>query len=66
MNTLKCTCCEAPLSGGLDTFGDVGCDMCWTCYSALLPDRVPEVPTPFVDVQLFVHESADDVDWMRV
>ena len=33
MTDLKCTCCEKPLSGGIDTFGDIGQEMCWTCYS---------------------------------
>lgn len=38
MNRLPivCSCCQKSLTGGLDTFGDVDCPMCWDCHSTLL------------------------------
>lgn len=33
--TTRCTCCDQPLTGGLDTFGAVDTPMCWTCWSDL-------------------------------
>ncbi len=34
MTDLRCYKCDKPLSGGLDTFGAVGAEMCWDCYAA--------------------------------
>lgn len=34
-NPTVCTCCQKPLTGGLDTFGAIDCPMCWTCHSDL-------------------------------
>lgn len=34
----QCTCCGAPLTGGLDTFGDVDQPMCEMCYLRPVPD----------------------------
>ena len=28
-----CVVCDMPLTGNLDTYGDDGIEMCWTCYS---------------------------------
>lgn len=35
---LHCTCCHTPLTGGLDTYGDVGEEMCWECWSSFMDD----------------------------
>lgn len=35
---MKCTCCQTPLTGGTDTFGDAGLEMCQSCWWALLYD----------------------------
>lgn len=64
MNHLKCTCCSEPLSGGLDTFGDVGREMCWTCWSSFM--EMPRANETTPDMELFVRETAEDVDWMRI
>lgn len=45
--TLTCICCGKPLTGGLDTFGDVGQEMCWNDWSAL----VFEPPDPYLDLR---------------
>ena len=29
---MNCTVCDKALSGRLDTFGPVGCEMCWDCW----------------------------------
>lgn len=33
MSACACDNCEAQLSGGLDTFGDPGENLCWDCFS---------------------------------
>ncbi len=47
MNTLVCICCGKPLTGGLDTFGDVGQEMCWDDWSTLVFDP----PDPYLDLR---------------
>lgn len=32
---MTCTCCQTPLTGGTDTFGQVGQEMCQECWWAL-------------------------------
>lgn len=32
---MTCTCCQTPLTGGTDTFGQVGLEMCQSCWWAL-------------------------------
>lgn len=34
MNTINCTHCGTPLTGTLDTYGDVGDEQCFKCYFA--------------------------------
>lgn len=34
----QCTCCGAPLTGGLDTFGTIDQPMCEMCYLKPVPD----------------------------
>ncbi len=29
---MRCTICNKPLTGKLDTYGDVGQEVCWTCW----------------------------------
>lgn len=41
---LICTSCQKSLTGGLDTFGDVGQEMCWDCYSSFME------PMEFINV----------------
>lgn len=36
---MKCICCDKELAGGLDTYGEVGQEMCWDCHSAFLDDE---------------------------
>ena len=31
--TFACSICHAPLTNGLDTFGDVHFPLCWDCYA---------------------------------
>lgn len=31
--TLSCFVCDAPLAGGLDTYGPPGLELCWACWS---------------------------------
>jgi hypothetical protein len=38
---MTCTCCQTPLTGGPDTFGQVGLEMCQSCWWALLCDGDP-------------------------
>jgi hypothetical protein len=38
---MTCTCCQTPLTGGTDTFGSVGLEMCQSCWWALLYDGDP-------------------------
>ena len=33
--TTKCKCCNCELSGGLDTYGDVGDELCQPCWLGL-------------------------------
>lgn len=33
---MKCTCCQKPLSGGTDTFGDCHHPMCQECYLEIM------------------------------
>lgn len=35
----QCTCCGKPLTGDLDTFGDVDQPMCEMCYLRPVPDN---------------------------
>ncbi len=38
MNHLTCICCGKPLTGGLDTYGDLGQEMCWDalgCFDSI-------------------------------
>lgn len=38
---MKCICCGKPLQNGIDTFNEVGMEMCWDCYSGLWEDALP-------------------------
>lgn len=31
--TLPCSACGTPLTGGTDTYGDTGEELCWGCYA---------------------------------
>lgn len=33
---MHCTCCQIPLTGGLDTYGDLDLPMCQACYLDLI------------------------------
>lgn len=35
---MLCTCCQTPLTGGLDTFGDLDLPMCQSCHLALMDE----------------------------
>ncbi len=47
---MNCTCCQQPLTGGLDTYGDVGQEMCWDCWSEL----VFEPADPYLDLRKLI------------
>ena len=32
---IKCVICDTPLSGDIDTYGDIGHEMCFTCWFTL-------------------------------
>lgn len=38
---MQCVVCKTALNNGIDTFGDVGLEMCWGCYSGLFEDAAP-------------------------
>lgn len=49
MMNVQCAVCEKPLSGGVDTFGDVHAPLCWDCFSAYLDEELNvdgSVPIP--------------------
>ena len=35
---MNCMICKTELSGGLDTYGDVGSEVCRECHLDLMPD----------------------------
>lgn len=37
---MNCACCGKALSGGLDTFGDAGAEVCHGCWCAAEPEGV--------------------------
>lgn len=51
-----CTCCQTPLTGSLDTFGEVDAPMCWPCWSTL----VFEPRRPFDDIHPLTHAELLD------
>jgi hypothetical protein len=38
MNQLHCSNCNVSLSGGLDTFGPVGEELCHSCFLSPMPE----------------------------
>lgn len=32
---MTCFFCDKPLTGGIDTYGDVGEEVCWDCYAEM-------------------------------
>lgn len=59
MNRLPmvCTSCQKSLMGGLDTFGEVGQEMCWECHSSLADDALPTLIVEDTE-----SEEEDDLD----
>lgn len=51
-----CMCCGKALSGGLDTFGDVGAEMCFDCWLALLNEQ----PEEHVDIRELMDDEDDE------
>lgn len=49
MNNLTCVVCGAPLTGGTDTFGDIGLEMCQTDWFEMMAEW-----DEFVDIQNLV------------
>ena len=42
MTDLHCTICTTPLTGGLDTYGDVGAELCIDCWYDLPEQLEPD------------------------
>lgn len=40
MKPYSCVVCGKELTNGSDTYGDIGLEMCWECYSSLFEDMV--------------------------
>lgn len=40
---MNCICCGKPLINGLDTYGEVGQEMCWDCHSSFLEADEEEI-----------------------
>ena len=40
---MLCVICAKKLKNGIDTYGEVGEEMCWTCWSGLFEDRVSRI-----------------------
>lgn len=40
-DTLHCMICRTPLTGGTDTYGDTGAEMCWDCHADMAGE--PEI-----------------------
>lgn len=38
MTKIECVCCDTELTGKLDTYGDVGEEMCKECYFTMFDD----------------------------
>lgn len=57
---MTCTCCNTPLSGGTDTFGDVGLEMCQSCFLELCDEkrmaRAAEIDRVKYDIQAWDSE----------
>ncbi len=47
MREHRCELCGKALAGGLDTFGDPSCELCWDCYAEkdARPSHRQEGPT---------------------
>jgi len=58
--SIKCVCCKKTLNNDLDTFGYVGQEMCWDCYSGLFEDAAP---THYVTLMII---SADKQPFITV
>lgn len=54
---MNCIACGKPLSGGLDTFGEIGQELCQVDYLALLSEK----PAPLPRVT-WLAEDADEDD----
>lgn len=55
---MNCSLCNKPLSGGMDTFGEVGQEMCWDCYSSLLIEGEEEEITEWYGMAPHHHDFA--------
>lgn len=56
---MTCQCCGTPLTNSVDTFGDVGQEMCWQCWSGLWGDRIWKWPLTDGAITKAVEASAD-------
>jgi hypothetical protein len=64
---MYCVVCKTPLRNGIDTFNEVGLEMCWDCYSGLFEDALPTHYTTFVTISAdkppFVTITTEDIDF---
>lgn len=59
---IRCCCCETMLTGGIDTFGDIGQEMCATCWLGLIDDYEPRKVTINPSVIVFDYEEDEPDD----
>lgn len=52
---MTCTICGQVLTGGLDTYGDVGQEFCHECYLSLLEEK----PEPHIDIRTLMRDYPD-------
>lgn len=55
---MNCTSCDKALTGGLDTYGEVGTEFCQECYLSLMEGT----PEPHVDLRDILRDHPDPVE----
>lgn len=50
-----CVICRARLWNGLDTYGEVGQELCQACYLSLLEEQ----PEPYVDIRTLMQDEEE-------
>lgn len=64
---MNCIVCKKQLNNSIDTFNEVGLEMCWDCYSGLFEDALPTQYTTFLTISAnkapFVTITAEGIDF---
>lgn len=64
MADLCCTICHTPLTGGLDTYGDVGLEMCQRCELELSYESASDAASDAAWGALFRQLQEQEWKWM--